>query len=81
MITGSRKFRLVVLTRPEATEPGDVVRSTASVTYNRPFAGGNWASSLIWGRNHKTAEQHNLELLPGRVGGSIQTKELRHRPV
>ena len=48
------------LTRPEADEPGDVVRSTASVTYNRPFAGGNWASSLIWGRNHKTAEQHNL---------------------
>ena len=48
------------LRRPEATEPGDVVRSTASITYNRPLARGNWASSLIWGRNHKTIEQHNL---------------------
>jgi hypothetical protein len=48
------------LTHPEAAEPGDVVRSTASLTYNRPLSNGNWASSLIWGRNHKTAEQHNL---------------------
>jgi len=48
------------LTHPEAAEPGDIVRSTASVTYNRPLAAGNWASSLIWGRNHKTVEQHNL---------------------
>jgi hypothetical protein len=48
------------LTRPEAAEPGDVVRSTASVTHNRPLATGNWASSLVWGRNHKTVEQHNL---------------------
>jgi len=48
------------LTHPEAAEPGDVVRSTASVTYNRPLAAGNWASSVVWGRNHKTVEQHNL---------------------
>jgi hypothetical protein len=48
------------LTHPEAAEPGDIVRATASVTYNRPLAAGNWASSLIWGRNHKTADQHNL---------------------
>ena len=48
------------LHQPEAAEPGDVVRSTASVTYNRPLATGNWASSLVWGRNHKTVEQHNL---------------------
>lgn len=48
------------LSHPEAAEPGDVVRSTASLTYNRPLRDGNWASSLIWGRNHKTAEQHNL---------------------
>jgi hypothetical protein len=48
------------LTQPEAAEPGDIVRSTASVTYNRPLARGNWASSLIWGRNHKTAEKRNL---------------------
>jgi hypothetical protein len=48
------------LKRPEALEPGDVVRATASLTYNRPLTDGNWASSIIWGRNHKTAEQHNL---------------------
>ena len=36
-----------------AGEPGDTDRQTASVSYNRPFAGGNWATSLIWGRNHK----------------------------
>jgi hypothetical protein len=42
------------LTHPEAAEPGDVLRSTASVTYNRPFQGGHWATSAIWGRNHKT---------------------------
>ncbi|MBZ5594992.1 MAG: hypothetical protein LAP39_22345 [Acidobacteriia bacterium] len=48
------------LSHPEAAEPGDVVRSTASLTYNRPLTSGNWASSVIWGRNHKTAEQHNL---------------------
>ena len=48
------------LNHPEAAEQGDVVRSTASVTYNRPLARGNWASSLIWGRNHKTFDPHNL---------------------
>ena len=48
------------LAHPEAAEPGDIVRATASVTYNRPLAAGNWATSLVWGRNHKTAEQRNL---------------------
>ncbi|MGH9649345.1 MAG: hypothetical protein ACRD3I_02625, partial [Terriglobales bacterium] len=36
-----------------AGEPGDTDRQTASLSYNRPFARGNWATSLIWGRNHK----------------------------
>jgi hypothetical protein len=32
--------------------PGDdVQRMTASVSYNRPFAKGSWASTLLWGRN------------------------------
>jgi hypothetical protein len=48
------------LTKPEALEPGDQVRATASVTYNRPYTGGNWATSLIWGRVHKTSDQRNL---------------------
>jgi hypothetical protein len=48
------------LTHPEALEPGDQVRSTASVTYNKPCARGNWASSVIWGRVHKTYGGANL---------------------
>jgi len=48
------------LTHPEALEAGDQVRSTASVTYNKPYARGNWASSVIWGRVHKTDGQANL---------------------
>ncbi len=38
---------------------GDVRRTTASVSYNQPFERGNWASSLIWGRNH---ENHGGEM-------------------
>jgi hypothetical protein len=48
------------LTKPEALEAGDQVRATASVTYNRPFANGNWATSVIWGRVHKTVGGDNL---------------------
>jgi hypothetical protein len=51
-----------LLRDPEAQEPGDVRRTTASISYNRPFDGGNWASSLIWGRNHENhgGERFNL---------------------
>jgi hypothetical protein len=48
------------LTSPEALEPGDQIRTTASVTYVRPFAHGDWATSAIWGRVHKTAGGDNL---------------------
>ena len=44
---------------PEALEPGDVRRTTASISYNRRFEKGHWASSLIWGRNH---ESHGGEI-------------------
>jgi len=47
------------LNEPEELEQTDIVRSTASITYNRPLAAGNWATSLIWGRNHKTFNQSN----------------------
>ncbi|HEY6187232.1 MAG TPA: hypothetical protein VIW80_06130 [Pyrinomonadaceae bacterium] len=40
-----------LLKNPEALQPGDVRRATASVSYNKRFARGNWASSLVWGRN------------------------------
>ena len=47
------------LREPEALDPGDVRRTTASISYNRRFERGNWASSLIWGRNH---ESHSGEI-------------------
>jgi len=37
---------------PENQQPGeDILRMTSSVTYNRPLANGNWASTAVWGRN------------------------------
>ena len=48
------------IAHPEALEPGDQIRSTASVEYSKPLAGGSWSSSLIWGRTHNTASLHNL---------------------
>ena len=47
------------LKNPEALEPGDIRRTTASISYNKHFERGNWASSLIWGRNH---ENHDGEI-------------------
>ncbi len=51
------------LEHPEALEPGSQRRQTASVEYARPLPGswkGSWATSLIWGRVHKEADNHNL---------------------
>ena len=48
------------LLHPEAAEPGNEKRQSASVEYNRPFAEGNWATSLIWGRKHKDETGTNL---------------------
>ena len=48
------------LTHPEVLEPGDQVRSTASLEYTKPMRGSSWATSLIWGRNHETATGRNL---------------------
>ncbi|MDD5542147.1 MAG: hypothetical protein PHX83_03155 [Acidobacteriia bacterium] len=48
------------LNKPEALENGDVIRSTASISYNRNTKDGYWASSIVWGRNHKTADHRDL---------------------
>ncbi len=49
----SAQYSFARLTSPEALHPGeDIERMTASLMYNRPFARGNWASTLLWGRNH-----------------------------
>lgn len=42
------------LHHPEAAEPGDIQRTTASVAYSKPLSGGEWDSSLIFGRNQKS---------------------------
>ena len=48
------------LLHPEAVEPGDQKRQTASLEYNRPLSAGMgkgyWATSLIWGRVQKEFE-------------------------
>jgi hypothetical protein len=53
------------LVQPEATEPGDQTRQTASISYNRPFSRGNWANTFVWGRRHKelTGTTQNSYLL------------------
>jgi hypothetical protein len=48
------------LTKPERQEAGDVIRATSSLEYVRPVSHGQWASSLIWGRNHEIVSQRNL---------------------
>jgi hypothetical protein len=48
------------LSHPEALEPGNQQRQTASLEYNRPLSArmgkGYWATSLIWGRVQKEFE-------------------------
>jgi mono/diheme cytochrome c family protein len=51
------------LVNPEAAEPGDINRMTASISYNRPWSDGNWATSFIWGRNHEDHGNFNGYLL------------------
>jgi hypothetical protein len=48
------------ITHPEPDQPGDIVRTTASISYTRPLPAGAWASSIIWGRNHETLTGRNL---------------------
>ncbi|HKP13119.1 MAG TPA: hypothetical protein VJZ91_13460 [Blastocatellia bacterium] len=47
------------LTNPELLVPGDLNRTTASIHHNRAWADGNWATSLIWGRNHEAHGNSN----------------------
>lgn len=48
------------LEHPEALEPGSELRQTASLEYNRPLREGNWATSVIWGRKRKLANDSVL---------------------
>lgn len=42
------------LKHPEAAEPGDVQRTTASVAYSNATSVGQWDTSLIFGHNNKS---------------------------
>ena len=51
----SAQYSFAHLTSPEALHPAENVdRMTASLMYNRPVARGNWASTLLWGRNRSS---------------------------
>ena len=53
----SAQYSIGRLKSPEQLNPEeDVLRMTASLMYNRPFNRGNWASTLIWGRNRTLPE-------------------------
>jgi hypothetical protein len=59
------QYSIGYLVKPEALEPGNQWRETASVEYNRPLfltnpASGNWATTLVWGRVHKLATDRRL---------------------
>lgn len=48
------------LKEPEELEPGDIHRTTASVTHHRLLSDGFWASSFVWGWNHKIEDDLNV---------------------
>jgi hypothetical protein len=52
------EYSVGYLVKPEALEPGNQWRQTASVEYSRPLMSsgkmrGNWATTAVWGRVHK----------------------------
>jgi hypothetical protein len=54
------QYSIGYLVKPEALEPGNQWRETASVEYNRPIAHGSWATTAVWGRVHKIATGTHL---------------------
>ncbi len=55
----SAQYSFAHLTSPEQLHAEESVhRMTASVMYNRPLDNGNWASAVIWGRNHVLETGH-----------------------
>jgi hypothetical protein len=53
----SFQYSIGQLHSPEQLGPDeDVRRMTSSLMYNRPFRNGNWASTLLWGRNQSLSD-------------------------
>ncbi len=69
----SAQYSIAHLHSPEMVLPTeDIRRMTASVMYNRAFQNGNWATTLVWGRNQS--------LLDGNIGnGYLAESTLRFR--
>jgi len=59
----SMQFSYGHLVHPEKLEPGNVKRMTASISHNHAWRNANWASSLVWGRNHEQSGNSNAYLL------------------
>lgn len=60
------QFSMGRINNREETHPDrDTFRMTSSLGYSRTLAGGHWASTLVWGRNHDLAftQQPNASLL------------------
>jgi hypothetical protein len=69
----SGQYSIGRLKSPEQLNPNeDVLRMTASLMYNRSLADGNWASTLIWGRN-LTLPEHEV------FNGYLMESTLRFR--
>jgi hypothetical protein len=48
----SGQYSITRLKSPEELNPKeDTLRMTASIMYNRPLRNGNWATTVLWGRN------------------------------
>jgi len=60
------QFSMGRINNREETHPDrDSLRTSASLGYARPLAGGHWVSTLVWGRNHdlEFTQQPNAQLL------------------
>jgi hypothetical protein len=72
----SGQYSIGLLKSPEALHPHEnILRMTASLMYNRPLARGNWATTLIWGRNR---DQSTGEVLNGYLAESTLNFQTRN---
>ena len=82
----SMQFSHGRLNEPESTEPGDTVRTTASIHHNHVWEDGSWATSVVWGRNDRADGDSNAYLLESTVRflsrnaiyGRIELVDKRH---
>lgn len=56
----SAQVSAAYLTKPEALDPGDQKRRTASISYTRAFGRGEWANTIVWGQIYKESLDNTL---------------------